>query len=102
MRSEPAALALALLLLGPPLAAQDALSGIGPKTQVKSIEFRFTGGQTLLERDLRPHIALTDRGSMVGLRRIFGWVPLVPAVGNHPFKPVELQRDIVRLRNVYI
>jgi outer membrane protein insertion porin family len=102
MRSERAALVLVLLLAGPPLAAQDALSGVGPKTQVKSIEFRFTGGQTLLERDLRPHIALTDRGSMVGLRRLFGWVPLVTAVGNHPFKPVELQRDVVRLRNVYV
>jgi outer membrane protein insertion porin family len=102
MRSEHAALALALLLAGPPLAAQDALTGVGPKTQVKSIEFRFTGGQTLLERDLRPHIALTDRGSLVGLRRIFGWVPFVSEVGNHPFKPVELQRDVVRLRNVYV
>jgi outer membrane protein insertion porin family len=102
MRSERAALVLASLLAGSPLAAQDALSGVGPKTQVKSIEFRFTGGQTLLERDLRPHIALTERGGAVGLRRIFGWVPLVSAVGNHPFKPIELQRDVVRLRNLYV
>jgi outer membrane protein insertion porin family len=102
MRSERAALALALLLAGSPGAAQDALSGVGPKTQVRSIEFQFTGGQTLLERDLRPHIALTERGGMVGVRRLFGWLPLVPPVGNHPFKPVELQRDVVRLRNVYV
>jgi outer membrane protein insertion porin family len=102
MRSERAALVLALLLARSPLAAQDALTGVGPKTQVKSIEFRFTGGQTLLERDLRPHIALTERGGAVGLRRIFGWVPLVPSVGNHPFKPIELQRDVARLRNLYI
>ena len=102
MRSERAALVLALLLAGSPLAAQDALTGVGPKTQVKSIEFRFTGGQTLLERDLRPHIALTERGGAVGLRRTFGWVPLVPSVGNHPFKPIELQRDVVRLRNLYV
>ena len=102
MRSERAALVLALLLAGSPLAAQDALSGVGPKTQVKSIEFRFTGGQTLLERDLRPHIALTERGGAVGLRRIFGWVPGVTAVGNHPFKPIELQRDVVRIRNLYV
>ena len=39
---------------------------------------------------------------MVGLRRIFGWVPFVAAVGNHPFKPIELQRDVVRLRNLYV
>jgi len=102
MRSERGALVLALLLAGSPLAAQDALSGVGPKTQVKNIEFRFTGGQTLLERDLRPHVALTDREGAVGLRRIFGWVPLVAAVGNHPFKPIELQRDVARLRNLYV
>ena len=102
MRSERAALVLALLLAGSRLAAQDALTGVGPKTQVKSIEFRFTGGQTLLERDLRPHIALTERGGAVGLRRTFGWVPLVTAVGNHPFKPIELQRDVARLRNLYV
>jgi outer membrane protein insertion porin family len=102
MRSSGAVLALVLLLAGPPLGAQDALTGVGPKTQVKSIEFRFTGEQTLLERDLRPHIALTERGGMVGLRRLFGWIPLVPPVGDHPFKPIELQRDVVRLRNVYV
>jgi outer membrane protein insertion porin family len=103
MRSEPAAgAALTLLLAAMPLAAQDALSGVGPGTQVKSIEFRFTGEQSLREQDLRPHIALTERGSMVGLRRLFGWVPFLGPVGNHPFRPAELQRDVVRLRNIYV
>lgn len=94
--------ALALLLSAVPAAAQDALTGIGPRTQVKSIEFRFTGGQALTEKDLRPNIALTERGSLVGLRRTFGWLPLVPPVGDHPFDPVELQRDVVRIRNIYV
>jgi outer membrane protein insertion porin family len=93
---------MALLLVGVPLAAQDALSGVGAGTQVSSIEFRFTGGETLGERDLRPHIALTERGGLVGLRRAFGWLPLVGPVGDHPFSPAELQRDVVRLRNIYI
>ena len=95
------ALTLALLLSGAPLVAQDALTGIGPGTQVSSIEFRFTGEQTLAEEDLRPHIALTERGGLVGLRRLFGWLPLVSPVGEHPFRPVELQRDVVRIRNIY-
>lgn len=104
MRSDPAvAAALALLLLGgEPLAAQDALTGVGPRTQVNSIAFRFTGGEALTEKDLRPHIALTERGSLVGLRRTFGWLPLVSPAGDHPFDPVELQRDVVRLRNIYV
>jgi outer membrane protein assembly factor BamA len=101
MRSERVAvLALALLLLGPPAGAQDALSGVGPGTQVRSIEFRFRGEQALREADLRPRIALTARPGW--LRRAFGWVPLLPPIGNHPFRPVELQRDVVRLRNIYV
>jgi outer membrane protein insertion porin family len=103
VRTERAvATGVALLLVGVPLAAQDALSGVGAGTQVSSIEFRFTGGETLGERDLRPHIALTERGGLVGLRRAFGWLPLVGPVGDHPFSPAELQRDVVRLRNIYI
>jgi outer membrane protein insertion porin family len=105
MRSDPAAgLVLALLLLagaGPAL-AQDALSAVGPGTQVKSIAFRFTGGRTFEEADLRPHIALTERGGMVGLRRALGWLPFISPVGDHPFRPIELQRDVVRLRNIYV
>src|SRR5688500_6293774 len=103
MRSELLAwVTLALLLAGPPAAAQDALSGVGPGTQVKSIEFRFSGGEAFGEKDLRPHIALTERGGLVGIRRLLGWVPFVTPVGNHPFRPGELQRDVVRLRNIYV
>jgi outer membrane protein assembly factor BamA len=93
---------LVLLLGSTPIAAQDPLSGVGPKTQVSRIEFRFAGEAAFKEKDLKPHIALTERGSLVGLRRLFGWVPLVTDVGDHPFKPVELQRDVVRLRNIYV
>jgi len=83
------------------LHAQDALSLVGPRTEVKSIEFRFEGKRTLAEEDLRPKIALTARGGMVGIRRFLGFLPFVPPVGVHPFDPLELQRDVVRLRNHY-
>jgi outer membrane protein insertion porin family len=85
----------------PPLKAQDALSLVSPRTEVKSIEFRFEGKRTLAEEDLRRKIALTARGGMVGIRRFFGFLPFVPPVGVHPFDPLELQRDVVRLRNHY-
>ena len=94
-------LALALAAVPSPLAAQDALSRVGPRTEVKSIEFRFTGKHRLLEEDLRKQIALTSQGGMVGIRRFFGFLPFVPPVGVHPFDPLELQRDVVRLRNHY-
>jgi outer membrane protein insertion porin family len=84
-----------------PLRAQDALSLVGPRTEVKSIEFRLGGKETFTQKDLRRIIALTARGSMVGIRRFFGFLPFVSPVGVHPFDPLELQRDVVRLRNHY-
>ncbi len=101
-RTERWWIALALVTLaGAPLRAQDALSLVGPRTEVKSIEFRFKGKNTLPEEDLRKRIALTERGGMVGLRRFFGFLPFISPVGVHPFNPLELQRDVVRLRNHY-
>lgn len=91
----------ALALVAAPLAAQDALSGVGPGTQVNKIQFRFLGEHTIQEKDLRPLIALTARGGLVGIRRALGFLPFVSPVGDHPFRPVELQRDVVRIRNVH-
>jgi outer membrane protein assembly factor BamA len=68
---------------------------------VKSIEFRFEGQRTLEEEKLRRQIALTARGGMVGIRRFFAFLPFVSPVGVHPFDPLELQRDVVRLENYY-
>jgi len=95
------ALAAALLLCGTPLAAQDALSRVGPKTQVKSVEFHFEDSSSLDPEQLREQIALTGQGSMVGLRRRLGFIPFVPPVGAHPFDPTEMARDVVRLRHYY-
>lgn len=100
MRSEPLRAALLGLILALPLAAQDALSGVGPATEVRKIEFRFTGEHVLQEKELRPRIALTARPG--GLRRALAFLPFFPPVGQHPFRPIELQRDVVRLRNIYV
>ncbi|HET6578736.1 MAG TPA: BamA/TamA family outer membrane protein [Gemmatimonadales bacterium] len=83
------------------LHAQDALNRVGPATQVRSVEFRFLGMESLDQDVLRQKIALTGQGSMVGLRRLFGFLPFVPPVGAHLFDPTEMQRDVVRLRNYY-
>jgi len=96
-----AALLVGLLGIATPLSAQDALNRVSPTTQVRSVEFRFTGKETLDQDVLRQKIALTGQGGMVGLRRVFGFIPGVPKVGTHPFDPVEMQRDVVRLRNYY-
>jgi outer membrane protein assembly complex protein YaeT len=90
-----------LTAAGPPLRAQDALNRVGPRTEVKSIEFRFEGNRTLEEEELHREIALTARGGLVGIRRFFAFLPFVSSVGVHPFDPLELQRDVVRLENHY-
>jgi outer membrane protein insertion porin family len=96
-----ARLALALLALAAPgrLAAQDALNRVGPKTQVRAVEFE--GASSFPESQLRNQIALTGQGGMVGLRRLFGFIPGVPPVGSHPFDPTEMARDAIRLEHYY-
>jgi outer membrane protein insertion porin family len=84
-----------------PLYAQDALSRINAQTQVASINFRYEDHETLSPDTLRQRIALAERGSLVGLRRLFGFLPFVPSVGTHPFDPLELERDVIRLRHYY-
>jgi outer membrane protein insertion porin family len=84
-----------------PARAQDPLTRIGAHTQVGSISFRFLDHQSLAEDELRQRIALTGRGSLVGLRKLFGFLPFVPPVGQHPFDPLELQRDVIRLERYY-
>ncbi|HYC32416.1 MAG TPA: BamA/TamA family outer membrane protein [Gemmatimonadales bacterium] len=99
-RAAGAAL-VSLVLRAGLLAAQDAPSAITPATQVSRIEFRYTGTMEIPEEKLREEIALTARGGMVGLRKLLGFLPFVPPVGQHPFDPIELQRDVVRIRNLY-
>ena len=93
--------ALGLLAAGRPLAAQDALNRVGPNTQVHSVEFQFKQRTSLDPNVLRQKIALTGQGSMVGIRRMLRFIPMVPAVGSHPFDPTEMARDVARLRRYY-
>ncbi|MBA2459954.1 MAG: BamA/TamA family outer membrane protein [Gemmatimonadales bacterium] len=102
MRSDRvAAAAVALLAVAARLHGQDAPSSITPATEVRSIEFRFDSTRTLGEETLREQIALTERGGMVGIRKFFGFLPFLAPVGVHLFDPLELQRDVIRLRNLY-
>ncbi len=91
----------AACLSGPAAAQDDPLIGIGPGTEVRKITFDFQGEHRLTEGELRSQLALTQRPSMIFLHKVLGWFPLVGPVGAHPFDPLELQRDVVRLRNLY-
>ncbi len=99
--SRWAPIALSLLGATRALPAQESLTRIGSKTEVRSISFEFEDKSGLREDDLRSRISLTPRGSLAGLRNFFGFLPFVSPVGAHPFDPLELQRDVIRLRNRY-
>lgn len=105
MRIDRAAVLIVALGIGNPcesrLQAQDPLTSVGPATEVRSIHFRFVGSRTLQESDLRRRIALSVPGGLAWLHRIFGWLPLISPGGKHPFDPLVLQRDVVRLRHYY-
>jgi outer membrane protein insertion porin family len=82
-------------------AAQDRITRIDAGAQVSAIAFAFTGSSSFREETLRGVLRTTEQGSAVGLRRTLSFLPLVPAVGEHSFSPVELQKDVVRLRHFY-
>ncbi len=91
----------AACLSGHAAAQDDALIGIGPGTEVRKIQLDFQGEHRLTEGELRSQMALTTRPSMIWLHKTLGWFPLIGPVGAHPFDPLDLQRDVVRLRDLY-
>jgi outer membrane protein insertion porin family len=95
-------LALGGALAAPRAAAQSApLTLVDDDTEVRSIRFRYTDTRTLEPARLREQIALTPRGRLYGLRRTLGFLPFISPAGVHPFSPVELARDAVRIERYY-
>ena len=92
---------VAVLLLVAQISAQESVLRTDGKTQVGSIRFRFAATRSFLETDLRSKIALTERGSFTGLREALDFFPFIEPVGVHPFDPLELQKDVARLRRFY-
>jgi outer membrane protein assembly factor BamA len=95
VRTERAA-ALALLLAASAVRAQIP---VDPLTEVRAI--RFDGQHALSERKLRALLKTQDRGSAYGLRAALGKIPGIPSPAHHPFSPLVLQQDVVRLRQAY-
>ncbi len=84
-----------------PVAAQDPLTAVNSGTEVRSIGFRFEGKRTLELSDLKAQLATTARGKFDKVLKALAWLPAVPAPAQHPFDPLTLQRDVVRLRELY-
>jgi outer membrane protein insertion porin family len=95
---------LALVLLLSPAGtalAQDSLILVRRDAQVASVGFRFAGTSSFSDGELGAQLAVKGRGSLYPVRRWLGELPLIPSPGAYRFDPVELQKDVVRLRRFY-
>lgn len=94
--TQAAALA-ALILLTVPVRAQAPLGLIDSETRVGKVSFKFVDTKSFTERRLEEQIATAAPGFFDRVRRI---IPFV-STPTYRFHPIELQRDVVRLRNFY-
>lgn len=91
---------LALLCVTGAARAQDLLVQVNDSTQVRSVRFRFLEDH-LFDGERLQEVMLTRGPGFFGkLRRRFAFLPLVSSP-DLPFDPVELQRDMERLRRFY-
>jgi outer membrane protein assembly factor BamA len=90
---------LTLLALALGASAGRAQVEVDALTEVRTL--RLDGEHVLSERKLRALLKTKDRGGAYGLRVALGKIPMVPAPGHHPFSPLVLQQDVVRIRQAY-
>ncbi|MBO6573779.1 MAG: BamA/TamA family outer membrane protein [Rhodothermales bacterium] len=90
------------LTLGTPQAAQaqDALRLVDQDTRVRSVDFRFLGRHVMDEDQLAAQIVTQGPSFGDRLKRRFSFLPFIEP-DFHRFDPVELQRDMARLRRYY-
>ena len=86
-----------LILPAAPAAAQTPLFLVDDETTVQSISFRFDSTQTFEESNLKAQIATAAPGFVDRLKSVLPFMEPAP----YPFSPLELQRDVARLRLFY-
>lgn len=79
-----------------PAAAQVRVDAL---TEVRSIDFE--GVHAIPRHRLESVLRTKTRGAAYGLRVALAKLPLVPDPAHHPFVPLTLQEDVVRLRQTY-
>ena len=72
-----------------------------PDTEVGSLAFSFPDGQTFPTSELQKQMVLDAPGFFSGVRSKLDFLPFIPAPAPHPFTPLNLQRDVARIRNFY-
>jgi outer membrane protein insertion porin family len=91
---------LVTLVAARPAKAQDPLVLVNDSTQVRSVRFRFVDGHLFDAERLANEMVTRGPGFFERLRRRLAFLPLV-SEPDLPFEPVELQRDMERLRRFY-
>lgn len=94
-------LVLMLLLMSKPATAQQQLIFANDSTTVREISFRFPESRSFESDQLKAQLATTEPSwwDRLKRRRWLRWLPL--SQKTHPFNPIDLQKDVVRLRNFY-
>lgn len=84
-----------------PAQAQHPLIYVNDSTTVRRISFRFPETRSFEAENLKAQLATTDPTWWQRLKRRpgFRWLPI--SRGTHPFNPIDLQKDVVRLRKFY-
>ena len=94
-------LGLFVLSLGLPRSAsaqeEVPLFFVNERTTVSDVSFEFRSTQTFEPSRLAEQVATEGPTFFDKVRRVLPLVNMAP----HPFAPIELQRDVVRLRNFY-
>ncbi|MEM6645683.1 MAG: BamA/TamA family outer membrane protein [Bacteroidota bacterium] len=86
-----------------PAHAQHPLWLIDADTRIRGINFQYLDTRTLEPDELRLQIATPDPPVSFRSRflRFLGRLPLIPSPTLPKFNPVELQKDVVRMRRYY-
>jgi outer membrane protein assembly complex protein YaeT len=81
--------------------AQIPYHAFDDKTEVSKISFTFITTQSFKESRLGEEMALRERTRVDGLRKLLSSFLPLSKPQPHPFSPIELQRDVARLRRFY-
>jgi hypothetical protein len=101
MTRRLAVLACLAMSLSAPATARAEMVRLASNAQVRSISFHFIGPHEIPVGQLEELVSTRAPGPMDGLKRRFGWLPLVPDAVLFAFEPRRLQEDVARLRLFY-
>ena len=101
MRRVLPSIALVAALAPAPARAQIPYYVFDDRTQVGSIDFVFPDGRTYTDERLLEHMVLAAPSWASRLHGALAFLPLVGHPAPHPFTPLDLQRDVARLRRFY-